>query len=164
MHALSNLDIPLHLFLGSSHRIQQGVLVIRVVIINFPPLSTEELLYGIQKWGRRWEEMHHHTRVCCKPLIDKARVVECHIFQDNDKEWYARPQKPSLLSWYQPLMRLMRPLMSLLVLCGPIVGIWPRTPSLEMTVHMLAPICPGNSIVALDPMRFLIGIRLHQLK
>ena len=93
-------------FLGSSSRcIQQGHLLIGTVIINLPPPSTEELLYGIQKWGICWKELHHHPRVYCKPLIDKARVVERHIVPDDDEEWHARPQQPSLLRWDQPVMK-----------------------------------------------------------
>ena len=43
------------------------------------------------------------------------------------------------------------------VLYGPIVGMWQRTPSLEMAAHMviLAPLWPGTVTVALCPMMFL---------
>lgn len=43
------------------------------------------------------------------------------------------------------------------VLYGPTVGIWHRTPSLEMAAHMvmLTTLCPGAVIVALLPVRFL---------
>ena len=121
-------------FLGSSSNcIQQGHLLIGTVIINLPPQSTEELLYGIQKWGICWKELQHHLRVYCKPLIDKARMVERHIVPDDDEEWHARPQQPGMPQ------------------------IWHRTPSLEMAAHMvmLAPLCPGTVTVALYPMRFL---------
>ncbi len=85
----------------SIHCLQEGHLLIWPVIIHLPPPSREELIDWVQKSRVCREELHHNTRLCCKPFIHKARVVESHIVPNYDIQTHARPQQPSLFGWNQ---------------------------------------------------------------
>ncbi len=85
----------------SIHCLQEGHLLIWPVIIHLPPPSREELLDWVQKRQVCREELHHNTRLCCKPFIHKARVVVSNIVPNYDIQTHARHQQPSLFGWNQ---------------------------------------------------------------
>ncbi len=102
LHGVSIPGSPLHLLPGNQHHcLQEGHLLIWPVIIHLPPPSREELLDWVQKRRVCREELHHNTRLCCKPFIHKARVVESNIVPNYDIQTHARPQQPSLFGWNQ---------------------------------------------------------------
>ena len=100
LHGASIPGSPLHLLPGI-HCLQEGHLLIWPVIIHLPPPSREELLDWVQKRRVCRKELHHNTRLCCKPFVHKARVMESHIVPNYDIQSHARHQQPSLFGWNQ---------------------------------------------------------------
>lgn len=119
----------------------------------------------IQKWAICWEELHHHTRVYCKPLIDKVRVVQHHILQNNYKIGMTGLNSRLSSGGISFSQSAFRNVMRRSVLYGPIVGIWHRTPSLGMAARtvMLAPLCPETVKVGLYPVGFFPHLLFYNI-
>lgn len=93
---------------SSFHCLQDGHLVTWSVIIHHPSLIREEVLNQVQKRSACRSELHHHTGVCCKPFIHRARVVEGNAVQNDNTQSHVRPHQPSLFRWNQSFIQRMQ--------------------------------------------------------
>ncbi len=86
---------------------------------------------GFRKGEYGREELHHNTRLCCKPFIHKARVVESNIVPIMTYRLMPGLNSPLSSGGISISFNASRNVMRRSVLYGPIVGMWQRTPSLR---------------------------------
>ncbi len=102
LHGVSIPGSPLHLLPGNQHSLPPGGASAHMAGDHTPSTSKQRRTPRlVQKRRVCREELHHNTRLCCKPFIHKARVVESNIVPNYDIQTHARPQQPSLFGWNQ---------------------------------------------------------------